>query len=142
MIELIPLCSGIVEVAPGLAIGSGPSGTRSVSAITAARFAGDRLRAELVGAAAADWMVHNAGIGVIDVRMTLRTDDGALIYMQYGGRLNLGNMATGLIAHVAPVFETGDDRYIWLNAIQAVGKGTIALKDGAARIDYQFFALS
>lgn len=141
MIELIPLCTGVVEVAPSIAIGTGPAGTRSIGAIEAARFEGERFRATLAGAASADWMVRTGAIGVIDVRMAVRTDDGALIYIQYGGRLDLSNPGAGIVAYVAPVFETGDERYIWLNAVQAVGKGTLALKDGAAQIDYEFFEI-
>jgi hypothetical protein len=42
---------------------------------------------------------------------------------------------------VAPVFETGHEGYAWLNAVQAVGRGVITVKDGAARIDYEFFEI-
>ena len=37
--------------------------------------------------------------------------------------------------YVAPLFETGDPRYSWLNSIQAVGKG---LLDGN-RLSYEWF---
>jgi hypothetical protein len=139
MVELIPLCTAVVEVGPSLAVGAGPAGGRSVGEILAVTVEGERMRASLAGAAAADWMIRNGAIGVIDARMTLRTDDGALIYVQYGGRLNLSNPAAGITAYVSPLFETGDERYAWLNAIQAVGKGALLVKDGAARIDYEFF---
>jgi hypothetical protein len=139
MLELIPLCTCVVDVAPPLAVGAGPAGGRSVSDIVSATVKGERMQATLAGAAAADWLVRTGAIGVIDVRMTLRTDDGALIYVRYGGRLDLSNPAAGITAYVAPVFETGDERYAWLNAIQAVGKGKLGIKDGAARIDYEFF---
>jgi hypothetical protein len=36
---------------------------------------------------------------------------------------------------VAPTFETGDERYAWLNSIQAVGKGTL---DGSA-VHYDWY---
>lgn len=139
MLDLIPLCTGVVEVAPSLSIGNGPAGHRSVGQIVSATLKGERFQATLAGAAAADWMVRSGAIGVIDVRMAVRTHDNALIYIQYGGRLDLTNPGAGLIAYVAPVFETGDERYTWLNAIQAVGKGKLTLKDGAALIDYEFF---
>jgi len=71
----------------------------------------------------------------------MRTSDGALIYVQYGGRLDLSNPSAGIVAYVAPVFETGDDRYSWLNAIQAVGKGALRVEGGAALIDYEFFEI-
>ena len=59
------------------------------------------------------------GTGIVDVRMTLETDDGALVFVEYSGRTD---MTTG-IAYTAPTFRTGDDRYRWMNGIQAVGKG-------------------
>jgi hypothetical protein len=37
----------------------------------------------------------------------------------------------------APLFETGDERYAWLNSIQAVGIGTA----GAEGVDYDIYAL-
>jgi hypothetical protein len=30
-----------------------------------------------------------------------------------------------MTAYVAPVFETGDERYAWLNRIQAIGRGIL-----------------
>lgn len=140
MLELVPLCAGTVEVGLSINIGTGPAGARSIGVIEAASFTGDRLKATLIASTAADWMVSTGTIGIIDVRMGLRTDDDALIYMQYGGRLNLVDSA-GLFAHVAAVFETGDERYAWLNAVQAVGKGKATLKDGTALIDYEFYTI-
>ena len=55
------------------------------------------------------------------MRFTLKTDDGAYIYVEYAGR---ADMANGLIA-TAPTFQTGDERYAWLNKIQAVGAGAL-----------------
>jgi hypothetical protein len=142
MIELIPLCTAIVEVEPTLPVGAGPAGARSVSAISAVTIVGERLKATLAGPAAADWMARAGAIGIIDVRMTVRTDDGALIYITYGGRLDLSNPAQGITAYVAPLFETGDERYAWLNKIQGVGKAKLTLKQGgAARLDYEFYEI-
>ena len=36
----------------------------------------------------------------------------------------------------APTFETGDERYAWLNRVQAVGKGIIRPD---RTIDYEFY---
>lgn len=138
MIELIPLCTAVVDVAPPLGVGAGPAGNRSIGEIRSVQLEGERMKASLAGAAA-DWMAVNGTIGAIDVRMTLRTDDGALIYVQYGGRLDLANRANGLHAYVAPVFETGDERYAWLNAIQAVGKGKLIPGADGTRIEYEFY---
>jgi Protein of unknown function (DUF3237) len=139
MIELVPLCTMVLDLAPSLAVGTGPAGDRSVGEIRAATLSGDRLQGALAGPAAADWLVRTGAIGVIDARMTIRTNDGALIYVQYGGRLDLSNPGEGMFPKVAPVFETGDGRYAWLNAIQAVGKGKLSVGADGARLDYEFF---
>lgn len=140
MLELVPLCTAVVEVAAPLAVGSGPAGMRSVGHFNAVTIEGEGIRATLASPAGADWMAINGTIGVIDVRMTVRTDDGALIHITYGGRLNLADRANGLFANVAPTFETGDERYAWLNAVQAIGRGKLTPGEGGAtRIDYEFY---
>ena len=141
MIELVPLCTVTLGLAQSMAIGTGPSGDRSIGEIRSATVDGERLKATLAGPAAADWLVRTGAVGVIDARMTLRTADGALIYMQYGGRLDVSNPAAGLTAYVAPVFETGDERYTWLNRIQAVGKGKLSVSADGANLDYEFFEI-
>ena len=117
---------GLVEarLAPAHALLDAPFGGRLVVDVTAARVEGPRLRASLVGTAAADWVTVSADgrIGALDVRATLRTDDGALIYSEYRGRVRFG--ADGLHqVHTSPRYETGDPRYLWLNGLHCVGKG-------------------
>jgi Protein of unknown function (DUF3237) len=47
------------------------------------------------------------------------------IFVQYQGRADLSRgLQLPLTVYVAPRFETGDERYAWLNRIQAVGKGS------------------
>jgi Protein of unknown function (DUF3237) len=43
------------------------------------------------------------------------------------------------IALIAPVFETGDPRYSWINEVQAVGKGVLSA--GKTRLGYQIYEL-
>lgn len=139
MIELVPLCTATMEAAPALMIGTSPAGMRTIGPLTSATFEGERLRGTLAGPAA-DWAVKTGSIAVIDVRLAIRTHDDALIYMTYGGRLDLSNMAAGITVMVAPTFETGDERYAWLNAVQAVGKASLTLTGGgAARLAYEFY---
>jgi hypothetical protein len=70
---------------------------------------------------------------LLEVRQVIQTDDGALIYVTYQGRADrsLGTYT------VAPTFETDDERYAWLNSIQAIGRGR---NDGDA-IVYEMFEL-
>jgi len=56
----------------------------------------------------------------------LQTADGAIIFVQYNGRMDTSQgLRFPMTAYVAPVFETGDERYEWLNRVQAVGKGIL-----------------
>lgn len=134
-VELVPLCTLRVHLKPGIEVGTGPAGTRVVVEVESGRLDGDRLRGELVGSAAADWLIIGPeGTGTVDVRAAIRTDDGAVIFVQYNGRLDTGRDGP-LTAYVAPRFETGDERYAWLNRIQAVGKGIIE----EDRLDYEWY---
>ncbi len=126
-IELVPLCTLHVQLKPPIEVGAGPCGTRLIVEVASAQVQGDRLRGEMVGSAAADWLlVGPEGTGTLDIRATIRTDDGATIFMQYHGRSDLSEgLDPPKTIYVAPRFETCDERYTWLNQIQAIGKGIV-----------------
>lgn len=124
-IELIPLCEVDVTLAEPIMVGPGPAGMRVIGEVLAARATG-RLTGSLKGRAAADWLLLQGTVGLLDVRVTLETDDGAVIFAQYNGRMDLTDGIGGRPVYVAPTFETGDPRYAWLNLIQAVGKGRLS----------------
>jgi hypothetical protein len=126
-IELVPLCAVHIQLKPPIEVGAGPHGTRLIFEVASAQLKGDRLSGEMVGSAAADWLlIGPEGTGTLDVRWAFRTDDGANIFTQYHGRSDL---AEGLnlpaTIYVAPRFETCDERYMWLNPIQTIGKGIV-----------------
>jgi Protein of unknown function (DUF3237) len=124
-IELVPLCTMRLTAKPPTEIGAGPAGIRIVIEQTSVEVHGDRLRGQMEGSASDCMLVGPEGTGTIDVRETIRTDDGAVIFVQYQGRVDLSRgLQLPLTVYVAPRFETGDERYAWLNRIQAVGKGT------------------
>jgi hypothetical protein len=133
-IELIPLGTAHLGLSEPIMMPGGPLGTRAVFEITSAEYKGERLHAKLKGVAAGDWVVISpAGIGLLDVRLTIETDDGALIYVSYGGRVDLSTglesaaiYAGGTTVYAAPLFETGDERYAWINKIQAIAKGVVS----------------
>jgi hypothetical protein len=130
-LELIPLCTLTVSLAPTVTV----SPSLVIGEVTAARAEGERLNASLKGAAAADWLqVSPEGYGTLDVKLTLETDDGALIHATYSGRLQFATMSV----YAAPLFHTGDERYLWLNQIQAASKGTFQ-PDGT--LIYEIFEL-
>jgi hypothetical protein len=96
--------------------------------VPSAELRGERINAELATGDAADWATVNEEmkLATLDVRLTLKTDDGAFIYVEYTGRMD---METGLLA-VAPTFETGAPQYSWLNRVQAVAAGAIDPESG------------
>lgn len=74
--------------------------------------------------AAADWAVTStAQVLSPDVRLAIETDDGATVFIAYHGRADLSRGFVEATVYVAPRFETADERYQWLNTVQAVGKG-------------------
>jgi hypothetical protein len=126
-IELIPLCTATLTLTDPIMIPDTPAGLRVIVEVEEFVVEGERLRARQRGTAAADWLSVNAAmIGTIDVRATLETDDGALIYTWYHGRLDLSQGMGVLPAYSAPLYETGDERYAWLNSVQAVAKGIVS----------------
>jgi uncharacterized protein DUF3237 len=114
---------------------NGPQGTRTIVQLVGGRFEGPRLKAA-VQTPAGDWITNRAdGSYRLDVRLTLKTDDGALILVTYNG---IGQTTTtGALLRMAPLFETGDARYVWLTRLQAVGVGE---RVGTA-VKYDIYAL-
>ena len=109
----------------------GPHGTRVLVTVTGGTVKGDRVTGELL--AGGDWVTMRAtGVGRLDVRLTIRTEDDAVIYMEYGGLIGADR-----IARVAPLFQTGDERYAWLNDVQAIGFGSPA----PGEVTYEVYAL-
>jgi hypothetical protein len=137
-IELVPLCTLHVQLKPPIEVGAGPAGRRLIVEVASAHVEGERLRGEMVGSAAADWLcIGPEGTGSLDIRAAFRTDDDAIIFTQYYGRLD-GSQGRELpwTIYVAPRFETGDERYAWLNRIQAIGKGII---NEDFSLDYEWY---
>jgi hypothetical protein len=102
-------------------IENGPQGTRTIVQVVGGRFEGPRLKAS-VQTPAGDWITNRAdGSYRLDVRLTLKTGDGALILVTYNGIGQTTNAGASL--RIAPLFETGDSRYVWLTRLQGVGVG-------------------
>ncbi len=116
-------------------IGAMPLGWRGIYPVDGGHFAGPRLRGRVLPDGA-DWVVRRGdGATLIDVRLGLETEDGALIAMSYVGLLCLADSAQARFRQRQPVayeetyirttprFETADPRYDWLNRIVAVANG-------------------
>jgi len=128
--ELIPLCTLDATIGGMHLIGAGRAGARTIAEVSGGSVTGERLN----GNAAADWMrTSKDGIASLDVRVVVETDDGALIYITYEGRADWSEGPGTKPIYMAPKFETSDERYTWLNAVQAVGKGQL----GAGTVSYE-----
>jgi hypothetical protein len=134
---------GLVEarLAPAHALLEAPYGGRLIVDVLGARVEGPRLRASLAGSAAADWVTvaPDGRTGALDVRATLRTDDGALIFSEYRGRVHFGKDGLHRV-FTSPRYETGDPRYLWLNGLQCIGKGVSNAREGWLR--YRLYAVT
>jgi hypothetical protein len=129
-LQLAPLGTLTLTMGESTRLDATPSGTRVIVDFDAVRWSGDRLDAKARGRAAADWLVVGAdGTAMLDIRFTLETANGALIYVQTHGRADAATFPKGGALYLAPLFETGDARYAWLNRVQAVAKGHLDGRD-------------
>jgi hypothetical protein len=121
-------------VPPLVVVGQTPNAFRRIGVITGGSFEGDRLSGEVV--TGNDWQdVRKDSCIKLDVRLLLRTTDGALIVMTYQclragtpdvmERLDKGEDVdpTSYYFRMNPMFETNSKKYEWMNRIIAVGIG-------------------
>jgi hypothetical protein len=114
-------------------IANGPQGTRVVVNAGDGIVSGPKLNGTVIGPGG-DWLTMRAnGVGQLDVRVLILTDDGAHILMTYKGILTDG----GAHLRTAPQFETGAEQYAWLNDIQCIATGNTV--EGG--VSYDVYAL-
>jgi Protein of unknown function (DUF3237) len=119
-----PLMTLRLNTAPVQNTGAGPHGTRLTFPITGGSFDGDRLRGKVLPGGG-DWVVKRSdGVLELDLRITLETDDGALIHMTFEG-IRDDAAPGGPYFRTLPRFETADAKYTFLNRLIAVGTGEI-----------------
>ena len=134
-----------ITLGPPQELGAAPLGVRRVIPITGGRFRGERLSGRVL-AGGADWqLIRSDGVAELDARYALETADGALIYVRnrgyrHGPREVLARLAAGenvdpglYYMRTTPLFETGDERYAWLNRIVAVA--TAARRTAAVELE-------
>jgi hypothetical protein len=116
---------------------NGPQGTRVIVGVTGGTFEGPKLKGTVAANGGGDYLTSRADGSVkLDVRIVLNTDDGAVILMTYNG-IGLTRDDGSLSLRTAPLFETGDERYSWLNRVQAVATGA----PGRGDVSYTVSAL-
>ena len=128
-----------------------PMGSRLVVNVTpGGTVRGPKINGALI-APGGDWLyIMPDGSLRLDVRATIKTDDGELILVEYGGiivpskevmdRFNKGEVIASKDEYfiTAPRFTTASKKYAWLNHLQAVGKMVSVQK---TKIKYDLFAV-
>jgi hypothetical protein len=147
--SLAPLFDMVVDLKPREDFDRGPLGRRVLFGSAGGSFDGTALHGTVL-AGGGDWAVFRAdGVMTLDVRLTLRMHDGALVLMTYVGRwVNPPELREAMADparryeigperyyfRTAPLFETGSDRYAWLNDIVAIGSGYLVPGGVAYRV--------
>jgi Protein of unknown function (DUF3237) len=124
-----------VTVDPPLDLGSVGKGGRRIVPITGGDFSGPQIRGKVLPGGA-DWQVlRDDGVAELEARYTLRTDDGALIYvrnvaLRHGPPDIMAALAAGQSVDPASYyfrgatfFETGAARYASLTKTIVVCTG-------------------
>lgn len=124
-----------VTVAAPQKLGNVPHGTRTIVPISSGSFEGPRLRGKVLPGGG-DWtLLRTDGVLELDLRLTLETDDGALIQMssfglRHGPPEVLAALARGEVVdpssyyfRTTPRFETAHPKYAFLNRLLAVSTG-------------------
>ena len=116
-------------------IGKTPLGDRRIAKVMGGEFKGAKLNGTVLPGGG-DWiLVRNDGSFQLDVRLVMKTDDDQLIYMTYKGyrhgpasvleRLGRGEDVdpSEYYFRTAPFFETGSQKYDWINRVVCVATG-------------------
>jgi len=134
--RLIPVYRLEAALGEPLDLGDSPRGRRRVVALTGGTFAGPELNGTLLPGASADWQILLAdGTALADLRYTLQTDRGDLLYVRsrgarHGSAEVLARLARGEAVdaseytfRTATQIETAAPELGWLNRGVFIGVG-------------------
>jgi hypothetical protein len=108
---------------------------RVIVPVSGGTFEGAKLKGTVLPGG--DWIIRRPdGSSVLDVRIILQTDDAQKIYMQYRG-ISYTPKDGPQYWRIVPVFETGAEKYTWLNNIIAVG----VHRTLAGKVAYRIFQI-
>ena len=135
-------------------IGQGPLGYRRFTYPRAgARVEGPALNGTVLGGGGDPFLMRSDGVGEVDARITIQSQDGDLIMMSYKGVFRYREESSGEERRVDPgpdeesyfyvsvLFETASENYRWLNGILGVARGFIPEDLPSPCIGYQVFAV-
>jgi len=143
------LCEVHVELEIPIPVGAGPRGDRKIFYVKRGTFEGPEFKGRLLPGGG-DWFLQrNDGIGELDVRGIMETEDGDLIYISYRGYLQIPaevskSMNEGksiapseYYFRTVPFFETSSEKLSWLNHTLAVGIGRLT----STGVSYKIYSI-
>jgi len=131
-------CTFDIELGASWFIGTGGFGNRVVGSVGGGTVTGGRINGTVIGPGA-DWaLLGGDGYCRVDVRMQIRTDDAAMIYVEYVGLLELNDKSSAAMTDrsletsfddqyfvTTPRMECGHERYEWVNQTVFVARGRL-----------------
>jgi hypothetical protein len=134
---------------PPEVVGPVSEGIRVTFYLTGGEVTGPRCSGKVLPVGA-DWiLLREDGIGLVDVRLTMQMDDGALVYCTYNGVLDPGpdgykaflngTLPVRIPLRIAPRFSTAHPAWAWMNRVQAYGVGVADMS--TAVVNYDIYAV-
>lgn len=126
-----------------------PRGMRLTAVIKSGRVKGPRISGQFLPGGG-DWIVVGQDrVAALDVRATIRTDDGEHIFVTNSGRVSIpaetaGRFYSGetirwneMFARSSPLFETGSEKYAFLNSAVTVAINELSM----SHVNYRIYAV-
>ena len=137
---------------PSQLVGPVLKGTRLITPFRDGIVKGDKINGKILECSG-DWgLIIDSTTFKVDCRATIKTDDGALIYITYSGYSYASAKIAAMIGagksgelspsdyyfRTSVSFETGSPGYAWLNHITAVGVGRFP---AAGKVAFRIYAI-
>ena len=118
-------------------LGETPYGIRRIAKLKGGNFDGPKLKGTVLPGGGAWTLVRRDDVLDIEVRLLLETSDAHQIYMHWRGlrdvpkdindRLRRGEIVdpSAYYFRATPYFETGSEKYGWMNRICAIASGSL-----------------
>lgn len=113
-------------------LGLTSAGRRIIQELQSVELSG-RVDGMMTGKAAADWLtVDDDGNVTLDIRVVIRTGEGAHVYVHLDGRARWPERLGEGPIYSRATLESGDERYQWVNHVPLVSKGAVTPGGGVA----------
>jgi hypothetical protein len=139
------ILSFAVKIGEREVIGPVPEGLRWNVHVTGGEVTGPKVFGK-IRPLSGDWMtIRRDGVAILDVRLTIETNEGALIYVTYYGTYDRGEdgyeqalqgqSRPPTPIRTAPRFYTSHPNYLWLNRLHCLGIGSTIPDRGEVAYD-------